>query len=213
MFVTVKHMGVVPLKHFRGNRPRNDVAHLFLGRPEVTQVDHFAVDICPNGVFRQIDIYSTRQGVGYDQRGRSQEAGTHLWMDTPFKITVATQHRRNYKIVLLHCVGNWLRQWAAITNAIVDRYCACYESMEIVHRQVEHRPPACGPSFHHLERECRQRVRFLLYTVALCSLCIRTRAQRRKPLARADLAEQLDRRREAAGISMQWLELTCRRLW
>ena len=88
-------------------------------------------------------------------------------MDSSLKVAVATQHRRHHKIVILYRLSNRLWQGSTVTDTIVDRYCACYESMEIVHRQVEHRPPARWPSFHHLERECRQRARFLLYTVAL----------------------------------------------
>src|SRR6266496_5282774 len=134
-------------------------------------------------------------------------------MDAPLKVTVTAQYRSDHKIVFLYSLGNWFCQRAAIADTIVDRYCTCHEGMLIVHRQVEHRPPACWPSFHHLEREYRQRARFLLDAVALRSLCIRMRAQWRKPLARANLAEQFDRRRKVAGISMQWLELACRRLW
>src|SRR6266567_1885908 len=155
MLVSVKDVSVVLCKHFRCERGRDHRTHFIGCGPEIAQVDRLAIDICPDGVLCQVDIYRACESVGDNQRWRCQEAGTHLGMDATFKVAIAAQDCCDDEIVSIYRLGNGIRQRTTVADAIVDCYCACYEGMEIVHRQVEPRPPACAPSFHYLERECR----------------------------------------------------------
>src|SRR5207249_6799461 len=126
---------------FRRDRSGDQGTYIFLRRPDVTQVHFVAVNVGPYWVFGQVDIHSTGQGVGNYQWWRGQEACPYLWMNTAFKVAIAAEYCRDNEIVLLHGIGHRLRQRATIANAIVNRYCACHEGMEIAHRQVEHRSP------------------------------------------------------------------------
>ena len=129
MFVTLKDRGIVLSEHFGSDGLSHNLAHFLLRRPQVTQVDRLTVNIGSNRVFRQIDIDGSRERIGHHQGRRGEKAGPHLWVNASFEVAVTTQHRRDNKVILLHCLGDWLRQGAAIANAIVDCYCACHEGM------------------------------------------------------------------------------------
>src|SRR6266849_2025086 len=129
MLVTFKHMRIVFLKQFRRNGLSYDIAYFILCRPQIAQVNYFAIGICSYRILCQVDVYRASQRICHNQRWRGQEARPYLWMDTPFKVAVATQYCRYYKVVFLYGLGDWLRQWTAITDAIVDRYCACHEGV------------------------------------------------------------------------------------
>src|SRR4051812_32748941 len=92
-------------------------------------------------------------------------------------------------------------------------HCACHKGVQIVHGQIEDRQHAHLAAIQHLKRESRQRQRFLLYAVTLRHVRLPARAKWREPLSRSDLAEQLDGRGKAAGISMKRLKLARGRLW
>src|SRR5436309_227793 len=132
-------MCIVALKQFGCDRCRHHIENLIRSRPYFVQENCFTISICTDWLFCQIDVYCSSQRISHDQRWRSQETCTDLWMDSSFKVTITTQYCRYYKIVILYCFSNWLGKRAAVSDTIVDRYCVCYEGMLIVHHQVEHR--------------------------------------------------------------------------
>jgi hypothetical protein len=88
----------------------------------------------------------------------------------------------------------------------VHRHGAGDERVDAFHGKVEDFLAARRPAVDDLQRERRQGHRFLVETVPF----LRThtsRVESSEPVPCPDLREQFHRRREAAGIAMQGLEL------
>src|SRR5713226_3266907 len=121
MFVALEDGSIVFRKHCGSDCFTDDLAHLFLGGPEIAQVDRLAIDICAYRVLCQIDVDGAGEGIGDDQGWRGKETGPHLWMDTSLKITVAAQYGCYDEVVFLHGRSNWIGQWAAVAYTIMHR--------------------------------------------------------------------------------------------
>jgi len=65
----------------------------------------------------QVYIYRASQGISHYQRGRSQIVGAHMRVDAPLEVAIPAEHRRRHEVGLLHGLGDWRCQRAAVADA------------------------------------------------------------------------------------------------
>ena len=204
--IAVEHIGVLLLELLGLERARHGVRDLLLRRPHVAQIDRLAVSPLAERLLVEIDVHRAGERVRHHQRRRGQIVRACVRIDSSFEIAIAGQHRGGHEIRVRHALRDRLRQRSAVADAIVHGDGAGDERVHALDRQIEHWPPACGPAIHDLKSHGRDSQRILLDAVALAVVALATRTQSCEPVTNSHLTEQLNRRREFAGITMQRLE-------
>src|SRR5580700_9999451 len=127
-------------------------------------------------------------------------------MYAPLEVAVAREHCAGSQVARLDGRGDLRLQRAAISDAIMHRNISRYESVQSIDRKVEHRVHPGGTHIGDLQTESGQCQRILRDAIAFGAARCFTRLKARKPFARTDLPEELDRGGEVAALAMQGLE-------
>ncbi len=90
---------------------------LFVGRPDVLQIDGLAVLAFAERLGGQVDLHRAGQGVGDHQGRRGQIVGPHVGVHPTFKVAVAREDRAGHQVALLDGLGNGFRQRPGIADA------------------------------------------------------------------------------------------------
>ena len=115
--VALEHVGVAGGEHLVRHVLALEGGDLFVGRPDVLQIDGLAVLAFAERLGGQIDLHRAGQGVGDHQGRRGQIVGPHVGVHPAFEVAVARQHRAGHQVALLDGLGNGFRQRPGIADA------------------------------------------------------------------------------------------------
>ena len=115
--VAAEDVGVLAPEHLFADAARHRFRDLVVARPEVVQVDGFAVVTGPDRLSRQIDVHPSGQRVRDDQRRRREIIGADLRVDASFEVAIAGEHGGNDHVLIGDALGNVGRQRSRISDA------------------------------------------------------------------------------------------------
>ncbi len=129
------NLGVALAEHLRCNRTRHRLLDFPLRRPNVGQVNGFAILAFSERILAQVDIDAASQRKGHHQRRRHQVVGAYLRIDPAFKVAIAGEHRSNDQILLFNFSRHLRGQRARVSDA---RRAAVADEVELQFLQKRH---------------------------------------------------------------------------
>src|SRR5262249_28739564 len=93
------------------------IVDLFQARPQLLQVNLLTVFATTDRLSREINVNSTCQGKGYDQRRTHQEVCFDILVDSSLEVPVSAQNTRNDEIVLSDQLFKVRIEWTRIADA------------------------------------------------------------------------------------------------
>mmetsp|Transcript_414 Transcript_414/g.472 ORF Transcript_414/g.472 Transcript_414/m.472 type:complete len:317 (-) Transcript_414:86-1036(-) len=104
-------------KHFRSDDSTGDSGDFFSGRPDIAQEDRVTGGVVTQGLGFEIDVNSSSQGVGDNQRRRGQVVGPGERMNSTFEVSVSGQNSGRNQIGFGQSGGNFFIEITTVSNA------------------------------------------------------------------------------------------------
>jgi hypothetical protein len=106
-------------EHLGLDRRLDGAAELSLRRPDIPQLYWQTRAVVAQRLVVEVDVHTTGQGIGNDQRWRRQIVGPNQRMNAALEVAIAAQHRRHDQVTRLDALRH--RIWKG--TAVVDTDC------------------------------------------------------------------------------------------